>query len=160
MSGEEKSCKTATELKEELHQKLLAYENSVGLRVKPNQAEKYWNLTEDELRYMTPEQCEIAAYALSTYALYLQKSQNEEIAVMKWADAMISKEVTPYLNNYQYKDSDERRILAIQEQPYTKELYQLRTYAEARVDRLNFLANHIEKIAQKLENLYRAKMKR
>jgi hypothetical protein len=135
------------------------YERTVGLAnigVK-DEVDGYINLSILELNKMSAEECGNAAYIIEQRAYHVQMQLNKEVARITWADDLIEKAVLPRMNNYKaFKDEDKMK-LAIQDDDYTKKLQEIKIYARMRIDRLSFMANRLNNLANKLDSLQQTK---
>lgn len=144
---------------QELDKLLEDYEKNLSLRVsKPEEHDKYLNLTIEEIRTLTPEECGIGVYVLERYALYIQKQCNTEQARVNWLKANLKTAVIQLVGSFdKYLKYDEREQLAIKESEYAGKLEQLRQYAQARLDRLSFLPGKINLVSNALLNVQKTK---
>lgn len=151
MSAEER----LTWVKEQLDK----YEQSVGLTTFISSNEdyrKYMNLSSNELRAMTAEECKEGAYLLSDFAHHVEKQYNREHALAGWCEREIWRNIAPDIDNYKtskYQSNDELKHLAITGNEYTSKLYLLQTGCVARADQLRNISNKIEKISDRLSSL-------
>lgn len=143
----------------ELDKLLDEYEKNASLSItKPQEHEKYMNLTYEEIKAMPPDECGIGVYILERYAAYLQKQINRENARIGWCRENIKRILSQYIDSYSpYKKYDEREQLALKESEAAGKLESLRQYAQARLDRLAFLPGKINLISAALLNVQKTK---
>lgn len=135
------------------------YELSKGLPlIQPNnEAEKYLNISREEMRKMYPDECGEASALLAQFAFHIQRACNEELARMNWAEDVIKRTIANELSQYRAASYEERKLQAIQGNDYAFKLDQIRTWAKARYDRISYLPSKIEFLAQTFRDLQQMK---
>lgn len=116
------------------------------------QVEKALNLTHDDLKGMSAEECGMTAYTLKQYALYLQVECNKHKNIMNWArrniDIMVAKE---YKNlGDKYTKYEVRRNILISINSAAESLY--RQYIDAKIQHTAIvgLSKNVSYIAETL----------
>lgn len=124
----------------------------------PSETETILNLTYSQLEKLTAVQCAEYSYQLAQYAYYVQRVNNREGATLKWLQDMQLKLVATKIMEYDSYTKHEIKIrLIAKENDVVNRLVKLISYTEQKLERLQFLANTIIKMSDKLENLQRAK---
>jgi hypothetical protein len=113
-----------------------------------NEAEKYLNLPQAEIRTLQADECFEAGIILCQYATFVQEAYNRELTRANWAESEIKRTVTKQMKQYNSPSADERRYLAIMGDEYTAKLDKLRMWAQALADRLSFMANRVDATAR------------
>jgi hypothetical protein len=113
-----------------------------------NEAEKYLNLPQAEIRTLQVDECFEAGIILCQYATFVQEAYNRELTRANWAESEIKRTVTKQMKQYNSPSADERRYLAIMGDEYTAKLDKLRMWAQALADRLSFMANRVDATAR------------
>jgi hypothetical protein len=156
MSGNHES---AQELLARINKALDEYETKQGLPVgQPHrEAERYLNINHKELSKMSPEECGEAAVVLAQYAFHLQRSYNAELSRINWSADNVSRTISDEIQQYRASSLEERRQLAIRGNEYASKLDQIRTWAQARADRLSYLSSRVEFLAKSMMELQQTK---
>lgn len=162
MSSEQES---KTQQTNERRQKILRlaeeYSTHLGLGKlnQNNDVEKYLNLTQPELRQMTPEDCGEAAYFISRAMTYIQLESNKVQADINWCETYIQWLVATTINSVggQYTPFEYRRILAIKQNDVAMELQRIVTEAKVRVDSIAFVTNQLRGVLTSFEGLQQTK---
>lgn len=160
MSGKKDfNSASAREMDQKVQQKLAEYENNLGIKEKnPNiPAEKYLLMPEEEIAIMTPEQCGEAAIILAQYAFYLQRAFNIEIGRVNWCNAQIDRIISPKMKNYNGNSASERRMMAIIDNDFAISCEKIRSEAQSRADRLNYLSTKIDSLSYRFADLQQTK---
>lgn len=129
------------------------YEKSLGLRdnVTVNEADKYLNLSVEEIRRMDSDECGEAYYILQRYGMFLQREHNKEKSHVKWAERTLNNAVVTEIDQFQgksYSTFEERKLKTIKSSGYLVKLDKLLLLAELRVQKLDFLSSSVHRIAQ------------
>lgn len=137
------------------------YEKSLSLpkfvEIKNNEVIKYLNIKKELMEKMSIQECAEAALILGSFSFYLQRSYNREYAKAQWADQKI-KEIISGKEN-QYRGSWESQYYqAIRENKVTERLLNAKKHAEARCNRLNYLANNVKHMSDLYINMQKAKV--
>jgi hypothetical protein len=150
-----------------INQALDEYERSLSLPLSyppalEEEISKYFNMDRKEINSLTPADCAEIAYRLQSYAFFLSRTLNKEIARIRWAKAELNKcaanegnhrEIQKIYGDFDYK----LNVLAKYNDPMTK-LIRIKDYAELRKDRLDGLARHIDALARTLKDNQIAKV--
>lgn len=160
MSGEQGL--TAQQKLDKLDAALSAYENTLGLEdVRSNgEAKKYLNITHAELSKMTDEQCGEASVVLAQFGFHLQKALNRETAIIAWCEDATGRAIAQQVTQYDAKSADERKALAIKDNDYATKLQMLKTQAQARVNKINYLPSKTEWLSRTLLELQQTKRRK
>lgn len=153
--------KTVADSIEETNVLLAAYEEEVGL---PPQkltvgADRYMQLTQQELRRLPPSECDEAAYLLSCVAIHVQREINKykgRVADCQMKlDFMVASEVDNH--GTQYTPHAQRKILAINENPIAKELQAEIYRSHQRLQCLEYIPSQLHFMANTLRGLAESK---
>lgn len=123
------------------------------------QVEKALNLTHDDLKGMSAEECGMTAYTLKQYALYIQVETNKYQNVMGWAkrniDALLAKE---YSNiGDKYTKYEIKRNMLITMNSAATELYKQYIDAKIKYKALSNVSRNVSYIAETLLALQQTK---
>ena len=142
-----------------LNDQLDKFEQSIGLPVYVSSNEdyrKYMNLSNNELRALTSEECREGAYLLSDYSYHVNKQMNRENSRAGWCEREIWRTIAPHLDQYKtskYQSNDELKYLAMLDNEYADKLHRLQTGCLARAEQLKNISHQIDKIADRLSSL-------
>jgi hypothetical protein len=124
-----------------------------------NEAENYLNMDANQLRKLNADECGEAATILSLYAVHLQKVFNDQLARVNWANAQISKAIYKEVQQQSGYSAEERKLKVVYSNEYTRKLAEIRTIAQAVVDRLSYMTARIEFVARTLLSLQQSRRK-
>lgn len=160
-TGETPSMLPAKEALAQLDKILDEYESKHGLptAAPKTEAEKYLTMSVDDLRHLNQEDTAYGAVALSLYGFHLQKLYNKEVSRFNWADASIRRAITSEVGQYRAASADERKALAIKNNAYASKLEEIKINAQARIDRLAYIATKVELVAERYKELQYVKNK-
>lgn len=116
-------------------------------------AMRYLSLTHLELNHMSAEECNEAAVMLTGLAFHVAKACNKLKAKIKYCHESILKCVASKTANYRYNSPDERMALAIQEDDYASNLKRQEVTLGCRLERIDYLALRLEKVADMFASL-------
>lgn len=153
MDGEEESWTLAHKTFNKLRSKLDEFDNSMGFpaHIRDSRSCEYLELTRDSVKKMAPEECAEIAVDLSSYAIYVQRELSREISYLHWVESKINAAVAPYLNEVQgYMSFDQRKMVCILQDEYTKQLEDLRVTLQVKVDALSQLPFQINQLVKTL----------
>ncbi len=157
-SQDREQVRTPKEQMENIDAILTSYEESIGVKIKePTDAEKYLNMTAQEMRAMTLDECAEASIILSQLSAFIQREQNREACRVKLAEQKLMR---AHLNDDSFGGSwDSRKFKAIQNDEALKKWNDIKNYAELRELRLRNISLNIKNIADQFKNLQYAKVK-
>jgi len=139
--------------RQEIERVLDEYEQSLGIKdieVSP-EFDKIMNLTTENIRKASGEDCGEYAYILKQVAFNIQRAQNVESCRIKWAKNKIDRLVVESMQQFsQYAKYDEKRLLAIKNNEYATKLYNIEVYASLRLERLQMMSRKIDDLANVL----------
>lgn len=145
---------------EQIHHNLFS---NIGLGIlKPvSDVQKYLNLSESQLKVLSPDDCSIGANILSAEATFVQTQINRYQAAINWAGRNLSHLVDKIIENYREKFTpyEVARSNAIEDKPNLKEFYDFITDTQFRLDMLSFLPSYLRGQAQTLGELAKHKLK-
>ena len=158
MSGEPES---KTQAIDERHARILRlldeYSIKLGLgRLQAtNEVEKYLNLSQADIRRLTPEECGEAAYLLNRAALYVQNEINKAQADINWCQTYIDFLIAKSIESVggQYMPHDCKKTLAIRQNDVAMKLQEIITSAKLRLDAMSFIPNHLRALAGTFEKI-------
>jgi hypothetical protein len=134
MSGETASPhQTAKEKFDHVTATIESYLKSKGIYlVKKPEAQHYLEMSQEELRAMSGEECGEAAFLLSQFAYYLRQQYNQEIMRVRLCDHEIDKRIGRRIGSYdKYMKFEEKRMAVIAEDSHAAAWVELRKWAEA-----------------------------
>lgn len=137
------------------------YIGAIKLKVDLPDLERYMELTADELRSITAEECQIGSYTLSRYALFLQKEMNRHKNLQDWADHNLNLMLAKEDDNYgdKWVKWEVKRAKIENENNAAKELANIIKHARSRCTELTFITNQVNLMSKTLDNLYYSKRK-
>ncbi len=157
---EEKSGKSLEQMMEEASSALDDFEASHGLSRPsvPSETDDILSMSYQRLEKLTPVECAEYSYQLAQYAYYIQRVSNRESSTLKWLQDMQWKLTCNKMHNYDkfWKHEIKMNLIA-KENDVVNRLVKLISYTEQKIERIQFLGNTIIKMADKLDNLQRAK---
>jgi hypothetical protein len=137
---------------EELEAILQSYveQHKVGKIAASGRVEQLLQYGGDDIRRMSDEECGEAAWELRRHAAYIQSVINHEKAVINWATRNIDLKIAKRIEQYsgQYASFEQKKLQAINDNDVTRNLYILRTYAENRVSKLEYLPGQLSGLAE------------
>ena len=140
---------------------LLEYQRSLGLVPSIHNADigKYLNMSVEQIRKMSPEQCAEASFALAQQALYVQQEINKHNQRINWAKTNINVIVTGTIDQYggKFTPFESRKVLAIKDNDYASKLQELVVKAQQMVDTLAYIPAKIKFVADMLSEYKRTK---
>ncbi len=144
---------------EKVNKALDEYEQGKGLtKCQPhNEADRYVNMKQEEIRKLTPEELGEAAVLLAQFSYHIQRALNEETSRVAWAEDEVKRAISGEVNQYQGSSYEERKLLAIKENEYARKMDYIRSYAKARADRLGYLSSKMEFLARMFSDLRQTK---
>ena len=136
------------------------YESKVGLpktSFENKEAQKYLEMSRDQLEQITPEECAEASYYLTNLAYHIQKSINRESSRLNWSDATLKRYISDKVS--QYRGSwEQQEMQVIKNDPYADRLNQVKLWARLRIDRLSYITTNLKNLSDVLLNIQRAKL--
>jgi hypothetical protein len=132
------------------------YEGECGLPQLKNpcnkeELEQYFSMTRDQIEKLSNEDCGQIAYRLSQFAFHLQRLNNREHARLAWANAKLNDSIASEVGGFDKFMKHEMKIsLLKQNNSAVKSVADILTYAEQRIQRLNFLSASIKNLADVL----------
>lgn len=156
MSGEAKSAAAKlTELETELDQ----YEEKIGLIVQPR-VSTYLNVTQEQMKAMSVEELEEAAFDLANYGIYLQKEMNKHVSRIGWANSNMNPIIARESSNQKGYSYEERKLAIIHSNEHTIKLEAIRVKSQLCYDRLNFMNRRVDVLAERFSKLQESKQRR
>lgn len=159
MNGEPESM-TFEEREAEIEKVLAEYKKSLGIVIRGNpEAEKFLNLSINDLRHMDAEQCAEAAVTLSQLSLYIQNEYNKHQRKLQWADENIKSLAAPHLHQYgdQWVPHDVKIKRFIRDNITATKLQQIKVEAQMRIDELSYIPHRIDSLSKTLLELTQSK---
>ncbi len=124
----------------------------------PSRIDEIFDLTYEQLEKLQPVQCAEYSYLLSQYAYYIQRAYNRESTSLKWIQDQIATHVAAKWSNYDgWTKYEVRPRLIARDNEVVNRLLKLASFYEQKMERLNFIGSSVSKMADKLDNLQRAK---
>lgn len=140
------------------------YINGFGINIQANNDDIsfYFNLSADQLRQMSAEECDIAAMLLSQKSTQIQAEINKHNRTKNWANENINAFIANKIANdtNQFVKYEAKRIALIQQNEYTNKLYQILRTASMHLDALEYLPISIKNHADLFISLAKSKRTR
>lgn len=153
--------KTDDEIK--LEQFLQEYHTKLGLKqftFSETSLDFCLSFQKEDLRKLSSEECSENSYLVSREALLLQREINKHKSILEWSESRLTKLTIDKLQNYdKYLPWHQKRILAIQDDNYLQQLFELSNRARFKLESLQFLPTILNKIADSLMEMSRTKRK-
>jgi hypothetical protein len=156
VSGEAKS---ATAKLAELESKLDEYDEKIGLTIQPR-ISQYLNIDQEQMKKMSVEELEEAAFDLANYGIYLQKEMNKHVSRVSWANSNINAIIARECNNVKGYSFEERKLSIIHNNEHALKLEEIRIREQACLDRMNFMNRRIDVLAERFSKLQESKQRR
>lgn len=156
MSGEGKS---ATAKLVELEAELDQYEEKIGLVIQPR-ISTYLNITQEQMKAMSVEELEEAAFDLANYGIFLQKEMNKHTSRINWATSNMNPIIARECNNVKAYSFEERKLSIIHNNEHTVKLEGIRVKSQLCYDRLNFMNRRVDVLAERFSKLHESKQRR
>lgn len=132
--------------------------HQIGRVSAPTELENILNLKYNQLEKLQHIQCSEYGFLLAQYAYYIQRVHNKESASLKWVKEQIDTIVASQWFNYEGWIKYETRIkLIAKENNALAKLVKQQAFLEQKLERISFLGARIDKMAEMMENLGRAK---
>jgi len=150
----------AEQLLEKLDIVLNEYDNQHGIKVKlDNKVEQYLNYSIEDFNRLTPDQCGEISAVLAIYSIFIQKEQNRQSARVRWCESVIDNTIAQYISQYktQFQTFEERKLLAINGNSFTKKLNDLRIKASTRLSEIYGISSKIDLYIRTLLDLQQSK---
>lgn len=144
--------KSARDKLAELEERLDSYEKKVGLVIAPRES-KYLNISLEEIKAMSAEELDEAAFDLGAYSLFLQKEINKHSTRVNWATANQKKIIAHECNNVRAPSFEERKLIIIDSNEGAAKLELIRIESQAVVDRFSFINHRIDFLAERVSRL-------
>ena len=162
--NEVKKPTTAKEKMAHVDSLLDTYENKLGLptfteTAITNEISEYLAMDKDRLEKLSPEECAEIAVRLDQASFTLQRAINREISHVTWATEVLKISVAGRTKQY-HGSFQQQEMQAINEDGYTRAVFNIKGYAQQRVDRLNFLSSSLHRLGEKLSSLGLAKSRK
>jgi hypothetical protein len=145
---------------ETINKLLDEYEGKIGLpqtSFENKDAQKYLEMSRDQLEKITAEECAEAAYYLNNLSYHIQKAINRESAKLNWTNSTLKRYISDKVS--QYRGSwEQQEMQAIKNDQYADRLNQVRVWSQLRIDRLSYITNNLKNLSDVLLNIQRAKL--
>jgi hypothetical protein len=141
------------------------YENSIGIpkyntsSIDEAEFNRYLNMSRDEIEKLTPEDCGAIALRLNQFSFHTQRTINREQSRYDWSEDTIKNIIADEINNYKGYGYLEKAAQAIKHNDRAQSLEKIKKYAKQRINRLSYLANSINNMANTLINIQKLKVK-
>ena len=132
------------------------YESTIGLPSLKSPCEKqeletYFSMNRDQIEKLSAEDCGQIAYRLSQFAFYIQRLHNREQARLTWANNKLSDSISSEINSFDKYMKHEMKVSLLKKtNENVKAVADIASYAEQRIQRLNFVASSIKSLADVL----------
>lgn len=112
-----------------------------------NEAHRLLDLSPEERRKMTPEDCSEAEYCLKAYYGYLERVISQVDTKIVWLKETIARRIAQYSDNYNGYTFEERRLKATNLDSFTQRLDKTRVKMESIKIRLYSMSKAIYNVA-------------
>jgi hypothetical protein len=116
----------------------------------------YLTMDQEALERLDPESCSEIAAICAKESFNLQRAYNREVAHITWANDALKLGVAGKTSQYG-GSFIQQEMQAIKEDEYLEKVFKIKSYAQQRVDRLNFLATTLNRFSDRLDGLQAAK---
>ena len=146
---------SADELSQKLDRILDEYCESKGIKTYKinNEGDEYLEMTGQQLKALTAQECGIGAFLIEQRALHIQIEYNKENGRANWAERTIALVIADKVNNYKGYSYVERSLQAIKEDSYASRLEKIRAQAKARASRLEHISTKLNNVSKTLIGL-------
>lgn len=117
-----------------------------------NESEPLLKLSRDDIRHMSPQECNEAAYVLGRLSLSITTENNKQKARMEWCKSQIDKTIATQINDYKDYSYEAKKNQAIKANDYARKLNDIRIQAEARYNSLAYVAKEVQFLANLLKD--------
>lgn len=148
--------------KHEKIQKLVnQYLNKVGIGniTSKNEVEKFLNITQNEIRHMSDQDCGEAAIILNQEATYLQLEINKMQSDINWCNEYINFLIAHYIESCggKFLPYEYRRTIAIKQNDIAKQLQEIVNNVKIRLDSVLYIPNYLQELSKSFEYLQNTK---
>jgi len=118
-----------------------------------HEVEKVINLTAEQIRALTPDECYEKSYTLHGYCNYVQSILNKHTSVLEWCCDCLNKIVTKESEQFsQYMKWEQKIHAVIQNDDFAQKIWTAKTYAQGQVTWLSDKIRDMRKMADILSN--------
>lgn len=146
---------------EEVNNILDKYVKSVGIDIQASSdnISIYFNLSSDQIKSMTAEECDEAAVLLSQKSAQIQVEINRHTRIKNWANENINAFIANQIINStdKFTKYEMKRISVIQQNEYTNKLYGILRTSQAYLDALEYLPINLKYHSDLFSSLARSK---
>lgn len=129
-------------------------------RPTPREVGHYLDMTRSELELQPAEELESMAFDIANWAYYVQDLYNQQSVKAGIAKAEIDKIIAPVLDQYQYCNSEEKRIRAVNDNDQAMSYQEIETKARLVMTRIDHLARRIEEVKRTMLTIAETKKRR
>lgn len=141
-------------------------ENQIGLSyvdkemppASVSEIQKYLDMTRNQLEAMSVEDCEHAAYIITSYSLWLQRYINRIKSIKYWASNELKKIVAKEFDNYS-GPWDLRETKISNENEAAARLKEIEIYSEQQSLRLEYLPRSLDNLSKRIDSIKFSKMR-
>lgn len=141
------------------------YERSIGLPAydatnhDETEIAKCMNMPREAMERLFPEDCSQIAGVLLNFSVHLTRSMNRDKARITWCDGELRKLATPRMNQYRSCGGSFQHIfdMSVMDDDYTLKLFNIKLYAQERIDRISYIAKGVNDIAENFKEMGRNK---
>lgn len=132
------------------------FENNLGLTFtpeNPNECMRLLNLSHDQLKIMTSDQCGEAALLLHNFSFRLTKEISSKKALLNYYRECFYKTISKYVSDIKYLSAEERIAIAAEQDDYAKKLKFSIVKLQYIIDRVEYLPMKVDKVADMFNSL-------
>lgn len=158
MSGEQKSVEEFVKDAEEI---LENYAESKGVKtknIKEDVADRYIEMEQENLRSLSAQECDEAAFLIAQKSITIQKEINKQTSINNWAKAILDLKVAKHAQQYQGSFLQKEKQ-AISDNDGFLKMEKVRRESQMRIDRLSGIPFHLDKLIKILMDLSQSKRK-
>lgn len=131
----------------------------LGKLVSYSKTEYYLNISPENLRKLSSQECAEAANILVRQSLFIQGQINYEQAIAKWCAEYIDYIIAPSISKQgdKFTPYPYRKSMAIAQEPVAIYLHKMLSRLKLKIENMNFLQSRLDKVAETFTQLYFSK---
>lgn len=140
---------------DKLLQAMSEYEHKIGLKNKvvPNPIDSYLNMSREDMRKLSQQDCREIALCLYQYSVFIQRCYNEKINEGNFLKNELDRAIVSEMQQVQAPTTDERRLLAIRNNDVARRLESEKNKCYFEANQIFGLSNIIKETAKAFEQL-------
>ena len=144
---------------QDIEQTLSQYEGKAGLNAIAPKSDclKYLDCNRETLEKLDSTECVYVSIEIMQYSLFVQRLYNREKSRRDWALANIRVSIANEINQYKAYSYEEKKNMAIANNAFASNLDKYVTICQAKMTRLEGLADKLGYLSRTFENLIKYK---